>query len=288
MGRPFQFTGSILSPMSPPKIGAVSYLNTKPLVYGLDSLASGYEIVYDLPSRLADRLDTGELDVALVPVIEAVCNPQYTVVSDAAIACRGPVRSVKIVSRVRPECIESLALDEGSRTSVALAKILLEERHGVTPRCEPLAIDMDWRQSTTDAVLVIGDRAMHHLTADPRNTNGFQFEWDLGDVWHQWTGLPFVFAVWAAHPRANYTELDSILGRSRDLGVSNAQQIVADQAPQHDLSVTDCQHYLSHHLHFFMGDQEKIGLEKYFTYARQMSLIPQDVTLQFHDCQSTG
>ena len=274
--------------MSLPKIGAVSYLNTKPLVHGLESLAKGYDIVFDLPSRLADRLETGELDVALIPVIEAVCNPHYTIVSDAAIACRGPVRSVKMVSRVQPDRIESLALDEGSRTSIVLAKILLAERHGAVPRCEPLAIDADWRQTETDAVLVIGDRAMHPLTSGPDRGHGFQYEWDLGEAWHSWTGLPFVFAGWAAQTGANHPELDAILAHSRDLGVSCSEQIAAEHGPQHQLDPSDCQHYLDHHLHFHLGPQEKRGLEKYFTCARQMSLIPQDVTLQFHDCQSTG
>src|SRR5215831_14178958 len=110
------------------RVGAVNYLNTKPLIYGLDRIAPQAELVLDLPSRLADGLAAGRLDVALIPSIEFFQKPDYKIVSDACIACRGPVRSVKLFSRVPLERIKTLALDEGSRTSVALVRILLRER----------------------------------------------------------------------------------------------------------------------------------------------------------------
>src|SRR2546423_269936 len=102
------------------RIGAVSYLNTKPLVYRLAERLPQAEIVYNLPSRLADRLASGQLDVALIPSVEFFQNANYSIVSDACIGCRGPVWSVKLFSRVPAAEIRTLALDEGSRTSVAL------------------------------------------------------------------------------------------------------------------------------------------------------------------------
>src|SRR5437773_2975842 len=122
------------------RIGAVSYLNTKPLVYGLAELAPQHELLFDLPSRLADDLAAGRLDVALIPSIEFFKDPSYTIVSDACIACRGPVRSVKLFSRVPLPAIQTLALDEGSRTSAALVRILLLERFGIEPTLRPLPI----------------------------------------------------------------------------------------------------------------------------------------------------
>src|SRR5262245_53693445 len=106
------------------RVGAVNYLNTKPLVYRLERFAPQAEIVLDLPSRLADDLAAGRLDVALIPSIEYFQSPGYSIVSDACIACRGPVLSVKLFSRVPPAEIRSLALDEGSRTSATLVRIL--------------------------------------------------------------------------------------------------------------------------------------------------------------------
>src|ERR1044072_1475060 len=99
------------------RIGAVNYLNTKPLIYQLEKLAPQAELVLDLPSRLADGLAAERLDVALIPSIEFLQDPSYTIISDACIGCRGPVMSVKLFSRVAPERIRSLALDEGSRRS---------------------------------------------------------------------------------------------------------------------------------------------------------------------------
>ena len=122
------------------RIGAVSYLNTKPLVYQLASLAPQAEVVFDLPSRLADELAAGKLDVALIPSVEYFQNPDYAIISDACIGCRGPVLSVKLLSRVPMEKIRTLALDEGSRTSVALVRILLKERFGLSPRLLPFPL----------------------------------------------------------------------------------------------------------------------------------------------------
>ena len=141
--------------MASPRIGAVSYLNTKPLVFGLEQLLPTAELVFDLPSRLADDLAAGQLDIALIPTVEYFQDPSYQVVSDACIACRGPVLSVSLLSRCPIEEIRTLALDEGSRTSVALVQILLREKYGLTPSLHPLPIGKEAEETRTDAVLVI-------------------------------------------------------------------------------------------------------------------------------------
>ncbi|MBL9124790.1 MAG: menaquinone biosynthesis protein, partial [Planctomycetaceae bacterium] len=165
------------------RVGAVNYLNTKPLVYELPELAPQIELVFDLPSRLADGLAAGAYDVALIPTIEFFQDPTYTTVSDACIACRGPVLSVKLFSRVPAREIRTLALDEGSRTSVALARILLHQRFGLEPRLEPLPIGNSIADTSADAVLLIGDRAIH----SPLGM--FAEVWDLGDQWCRWAEL---------------------------------------------------------------------------------------------------
>src|SRR5215218_4115331 len=175
----------------PVRVGAVNYLNTKPLIEGLASFAPHAELHLDLPSRLADRLAAGDLDVGLIPVIELFRAGNYTVVPGVSIASRGPVLSVTLFSRVPWPEIRSVALDEGSRTSAALAQILLRKRYGVVPQVEPLPIDVPADDLTTDAVLLIGDRAMRACLP------GFAFAYDLGREWTDWTGLPMVYAVWA-------------------------------------------------------------------------------------------
>ena len=121
------------------RVGAVTYLNARPLVVALGELAPRMQVVMDHPSRLADALAAGRLDVAMIPSIEYARGQGYTIISDACIACDGPVRSVKLFGRVPVQQIRTLALDEGSRTSAALVRILLRERFGVTPETLPLA-----------------------------------------------------------------------------------------------------------------------------------------------------
>jgi chorismate dehydratase len=253
------------------RIGAVSYLNTKPLVYRLTELAPQHELLFDLPSRLADQLAAGELDVALIPSVEYFQHPAYTIVSDACIGCLGPVRSVKLLSRVPLESIRTLALDEGSRTSVALVRILLKERFGLAPRLLAFPIDAAPESIAADALLMIGDRAMH----PPRGH--FFAQWDLGDVWCRWSELPFVFAMWvcrAGVSPAESTDLAAILSQARDLGVANVEEIAAEEHAAVGLSYNDCLTYLRDHLHFYLGPRERAGLRLFQEHAARMSLAP--------------
>ena len=252
------------------RIGAVSYLNTKPLVHGLQALLPDAEIVYDLPSRLADELATGKLDVALIPSIEYLQQPGYTIISDACIACRGPVYSVQLLSRKPIEEIKTLALDEGSRTSVAMVQILLKQQYNLMPRLEPFLIGSDISELPSDAVLVIGDRAMH-LSDD-----GFHETWDLGEQWCRWSGLPFVFAMWVA--RQSFSELfeqvQAALSTARDRGLEHLEEIAEQESSQIQLSPSQCLTYLRDNLHFQLGSQEKQGLKLFFDQAQKLDLLP--------------
>jgi chorismate dehydratase len=252
------------------RIGAVSYLNTKPLVYRLAELAPQHDLVLDLPSRLADDLAAGRLDVALIPSIEFFQNPDYTIVSNACIACRGPVRSVKLFSRVPLEAIGTLALDEGSRTSVALVQILLGERFGIAPQLVPFPIDAPPEAIAADALLMIGDRAMR----PPRGN--FVAEWDLGDAWCRWAELPFVFAMWVARGTCASPALDelaTLLGRARDQGIANLQAIATREHTAVGLSYDDCLTYLQDHLHFVLGPRELAGLQLFHQHARRQGFV---------------
>ncbi len=229
------------------RIGAVNYLNTKPLVYGLDRFAPQAELVFDYPSRLADRLAAGRLDVALIPSIEYFNDPTYTIVSDACIACRGPVLSVKLFSRGPIESIGTLALDEGSRTSVALARILLNERYGLRPQLEALPIGATLDDTDADAVLLIGDRAMHSPAGR------FEVVWDLGDEWCRWSELPFVFAMWVARAGTELHGLDVALGEARDAGLAHLSEIAEREAAPLGLTRPQCLSYLRDNLYFYLG-----------------------------------
>jgi chorismate dehydratase len=246
------------------RVGAVSYLNTKPLVYRFDELAPQTQLVFDVPSRLADDLAAGNLDVALIPSIEYFLDPTYEIVSDACIACRGPVLSVKLFSRVPISQIRTLALDEGSRTSAVLVQILLSQRFGVRPRIEPLAVNLGLADTQADAVLLIGDRAI--------NSPGGRFAavWDVGDEWCRWTGLPFVFAMWVMRAGQKVGALEQALGAARDAGLANLEQIAEAEAPALGLTRPECLSYLRDCLHFVLGPREREGLALYQKYADEL------------------
>lgn len=258
------------------KVGAVSYLNTKPLVYQLDELAPNAVVSYDLPSRLADQLASGELDVALIPSVEFFQDPTYQIVSNACIGCRGPVLSVKLLTRVPFSKIRSLALDEGSRTSAALVRVLLQQRFGISPDLTPLPIGAGVGDTNADAVLLIGDRAIH------APEGGFIDEWDLGDQWCRWSELPFVFAMWVARSGVDTTELSIALEASRDEGVSHLEQIVANKSSDVGLSRPDCLSYLRDNLYFYLGSREQRGLELFRQHVVSLGLAPANAS-----CSST-
>ena len=259
------------------RIGAVSYLNTKPLVQGLaEAVGSAGKLSYALPSVLADQLAVGELDAALIPSIETFSNPDYETISNACIACRGPVWSVKLFSRVPIHQIQSLSLDEGSRTSVALARILLKTHFQVDPQLEPLAIDDDWLACQTDAVLLIGDRAMKPQF--PQNEHGgFVHEIDLGKWWHDWTGLPFVFAMWTVRKELVNSELAAPLERwlteARDRGVHDSGALARQESDRYGLSYQECRDYFDEYLHFRMGPAERTGFAKFRQCVKDLSLF---------------
>lgn len=265
------------------KIGAVSYLNTKPLIEYWRGPA-GASLELDLPSRLADRLRDRHLDLGLIPVAEVLQQPNWVVVPDACIACRGPVWSVKLMSRVPPPQIGSLALDEGSRTSVVLCQVLLYHLAGVRPVTLPLPIDQAWQSVEADAVLVIGDRAMRAEAAD------FPYVWDLGEVWHDWTGLPFVFAVWTTHQSLMATRaaelrgVQQTLNAARDEGLRRLEELADRYAPAYGLGRDECRQYLGQYLHFRFGPAERRGLQRFQELARALQFVPAERELVYHEC----
>ena len=261
----------------PVRIGAVSYLNSKPLIEGLAETAPEASLLLDYPSRLADELAAGRLDVALIPSIEAFADPDYEVVSDACVAARGPVLSVKLYSRVDPGAIRSLALDEGSRTSAALVRIILEERYAVRPTLRPLPMGSSVSDSEADAVLVIGDRAMHPLDED------FAEVWDLGEVWSNWTGLPFVFAMWVTRKGVPLDGIEDALREARDVGLERVVDIARRESDSLGISRDTAEKYLTQNLHFHLSSAERSGLRLFHQLAIQHGLAPEHSRLTFRE-----
>jgi chorismate dehydratase len=261
------------------RVGAVSYLNARPLYYGLCDQAPGIELSLEVPSRLADLLAAGELDVALIPSVEYLRGASlgYEIVPGFAIAARGPVHSVKLFSRVPVSRIDRLALDEGSRTSHALARVWLDARHGVRPRrIEPLPLGVPVLESTADAVLVIGDRAMQ-VPREP-----FHEVVDLAEAWRELTGLPFVFALWVARGGVDLGELPRALDASRSLGLARADELSRIHGPRLGLDIATCYDYLTRVLSYELGERELAGLTRFARMAARLGLAPEGVNFVFY------
>jgi predicted solute-binding protein len=238
------------------RVGCVQYLNSKPLIYGCEA-----PVVFDHPSGLARDLLSGALDVALVPVFEALRNPPWLAVDDVAIACDGPVFSVFLAHHGPLSEVRRIALDPASRTSVHLLQVLLAEFHDLRP--EYVAAD----DPAADALLLIGNQAIDFRTA---YSDGWHFL-DLGEEWQRCTGLPFVFALWLMRP--TLPNAAAIAGELRSIkrdGVAHIPEIVGADTT-HDPAVST--RYLTHHIRFDCGTREKAGLDKYGDLLEKHGLI---------------
>lgn len=261
------------------RIGAVNYLNSKPLIHRfgahadrLRSTVGEVRLGCDLPSRLADSLAAERLDVALVPAFEMLARPAWTVVSDACVAADGPVSSVKAYFRRPPSEVQTLALDEGSRTSAALCQLLLWQRYGVRPQRERLAIGRGLADTQTDAVLLIGDRAMHPPPESVRDE--FVIEWDLAEEWRRDTGLPFAFAVWTARDGVEGDVVAPLLEACRDDGLLHFDAIAAAEGPPLGLTIERAERYLRQNLRFTLGPRERRALEVFRQSCLEAGLLP--------------
>jgi chorismate dehydratase len=233
----------------------------------------------DVPSRLAEQLADGDLDVALIPSVEYFrsAGRGYEIMPGFAIAAHGPVRSVKLFSRVPWDRVRRLALDAGSRTSQVLARIWLDARHGVRPeQIEELPLGVSALESTADAVLMIGDRAMR-VPGEP-----FDAVVDLGEAWHTLTGLPFVFALWVAREGVELGDLPTALEQSRAAGLASAESLAAVHGPRLGLDFATCYDYLTRILSYDLGEPEIAGLTRFAAMAASLGLAPEGVSLVFH------
>jgi chorismate dehydratase len=255
------------------RVGAVNYLNTKPLVERLTAFAPSIDLSFDLPSRLADRLAAGEFEVGLIPVVEYFRGDRYSYIPGVAIGSRGPVLSVTLFSRVPWPEIRSVALDEGSRTSAALAQILLRKRYGVAPAVEALPIDAPADESKADAVLLIGDRAMRACLP------GHRYAYDLGREWADWTGLPFVYAVWAVRDGVDLGPAAAAFRKAKEYGLAHAGVIAHREAPALGLDSGYCRRYFDAIINYDLGPRELAGLGRFHALAADLGLAPQGVDL---------
>src|SRR5688572_17337913 len=209
--------------MTPIRLGAVDYLNARPLVHGLDQRGDLFSLRFDPPSRCAVLLHEHQIDVGMIPAIEYCRGPEYRIVPGMAIVSARTVASVALFSRKPVRELRTIAADTSSLTSNALLRILCAERFVIAPEFRPMAPDPDAMLAACDAALIIGDPA---LFLDPA-AKGVE-KIDLGEQWTDLTGLPFVWAFWAGRPDAAPPEAVRALREARDAGVAEADALATD------------------------------------------------------------
>ncbi|MEO8111871.1 MAG: menaquinone biosynthesis protein [Ginsengibacter sp.] len=232
------------------RVGAVSYLNTKPLVYGFDHgmMAESIELKIDFPSKIASMLLSDEIDVGLVPVAIIPEMKEYYIISDYCIGSRGEVASVCLFSEAPLDKIERILLDYQSRTSVELLKILIKNYWHIDPVFEDTSGNYQSRISGTTAALVIGDRAL-----EQRKQSSYIY--DLGAEWEKYTGLPFVFAAWVSNKKLD-EDFIAAFNKANLAGLSNIDDVVEENL----YPVFNLKDYYTKYISYNLDESKKEGL----------------------------
>ena len=241
------------------RVGAVSYLNTKPLLYGIERspVMGEIELIIDYPSRIAEMLLNDQIDMGLVPVAVIPCMKEYYINGNFCIGSNGPVASVCIFSERPLEEVTTVLLDYQSRTSVQLARILLKEYWKMRPDLVDAGPDFRHQIRGTTAGVVIGDRALQQRLVSP-------FIYDLGEAWKEFTGLPFVFAAWISNKPLDTGFIRRFDDANR-AGVKSIDEVIAGN-PYPIFSLGD---YFTRHLHYRLDEQQRKGLEKFLEYLKR-------------------
>ena len=258
------------------RVGIVNYLNSKPLAWGFlkGHHADLFAPSYHPPAMVARLLAQGNLDVGLIPSIEVQRIPNLRVLPDMCIAARHEVRSVLLVSRGPVEEIRRVALDQNSRTSATLVRILLKERYGLDPEYLHDRPDPERMLAEADAALIIGDPA---LRVDRERYRII----DLAAEWHELTERPFVFAVWAVRPEVDIPDLPFYFKSSLRYGLSSLDTVVREAAAELNLDSSEVRSYLTENLSFVLRQEEIEGLEEFYRRAHVHGLILEPKPLEF-------
>ncbi len=235
------------------------------MLHGPESGA--FDLRFEIPAVCASLLRSGEVDIGLVPAIELARQPLERIPGQG-IASREEVRSILLVSKVPASAIRTLAVDASSRTSVVLTRLVLAERFGARPTIFEALPDVAGMLTTADACLVIGDPA---LRFERKNTR--EHVYDLGAEWSAWTGLPMVYAVWAARSGFPWSDAAGVLLRSWQFGRERIDEIAAAECGARGISTAAAREYLTRNIRFEIGAQEEQGLELFLGLARSSGMV---------------
>ncbi|RPI49085.1 MAG: hypothetical protein EHM55_24445 [Acidobacteria bacterium] len=258
------------------RLGAVSYLNTRPLVHGLDRQADRFSLRFDVPARCAELLHANDVDLGLIPSIEYPGHG-YRIVPGVSIASDGPVASVAVFSKVPTEQIRSIALDTSSRTSIALLRVLCARWFAIEPRLVGMPPDLARMVAECDAALVIGDNALF----TDHEALGLE-KVDLGEEWTGMTGLPFVYAFWAGRPGVVGPADTAALQQARDEGITATATIGRQSFPESADRAARADLYLRENVKYALGEAEVAGLRRFYELAAELGILERAEAPRFY------
>ncbi|WP_371479944.1 menaquinone biosynthetic enzyme MqnA/MqnD family protein [Kitasatospora sp. NBC_00315] len=280
-----------------PRVGHIQFLNCVPLYWGLARTGAllDLDLTKDTPEKLSDRLVAGSLDIGPITCVEYLRHAdELVVLPDIAVGSDGPVMSCVIVSKVPLAELDGrrVALGSTSRTSVRLARLLLEEREGVRPEYFSCPPDLDAMLARADAAVLIGDPALRaSLEQAPRQGLAVH---DLGEMWKDWTGLPFVFAVWAARREFVESRPEAVAAvhraflESRDLSLAEAGQVAEQAARWEAFDAALLERYFSEALDFSLGERQLAGIAEFARRIGHDSGFAPDVAVRLLEPAATA
>lgn len=279
------------------RLGSVPYLNADPLAAVLREqdaallVGDAVEVSAEVPSQLIGSLLRGAVDAALVSTAAVIPHPQLRVLPEMCISSRGPVRSITLYCRKPVSEVATVALDASSRSAHALTQVLLAEYWGRHPAYVTLPPDLPAMLEQADAALLIGNPA---LVTNHRLDSGAWPELvlerhDLGQVWTQMTGLPFVYAVWAASPQypddspRDLERLTRLLLRAKAWGLRRRGMLASRGAEELGLPHEVALEYLTDAIRYHLGPEERAGMERFCELALRHGVLPPESAVRFHE-----
>jgi chorismate dehydratase len=263
------------------RIGAVGYLNARPLTWALDRSPHRWDVRYDVPSVCASLLHSGQVDLGLIPSVEYLYGPDYRLVPEVGIGSTGPVASVALYTQVPVERIRSIALDTSSRTSVALTRVLCHQWFRIAPEFVDHNPDLAGMIARCDAALLIGDPAFDAVHA-PLGLEKL----DLGEIWTQMTGLPFIYAAWTGRPGLLDRAQVRALQDAQAEGLRNREAIAAEYGRGRPEVAARALAYLSDNVRYGLGPAAAAGLQRFLDAAADLGLAPARRPLQFYEAKA--
>ncbi len=291
------------------RISIVQYLNTAPLVWGFTNgpLRGKYDLSFTVPSQCAEALRGGAVDIAIIPAIEYQRICDLVVLPDLAIASKERVRSLLLIAKKPIEQVRSIALDQSSRSTQALTRILCAEHWKIGPELFEAAPDVRGMLEQADAAMLIGDPALRiSIAAEGENRPGpygqticpastlaitsaeILYVYDLVGEWKRFTGLPAVLAIWAARRDAVALEVAADFAASRDFGMEHIAEISLDAARELELPAPTLESYLRDNIDFSLDSPNQQGLELYFQKAARLGLIPEAKPIEWAQRKPEG